>query len=237
MLAAIQRGANRLRVVTEQRQGFAAAINTGVLATQSERVGLLLSDDWLEPEATAECLKFSADIVSSNNRKTDAKGTEIRFNAQRGYTTADYRRLRTLEQRADYLRHYFLFRRSAFLAVGGVDESIGTTGPDDYDLIWTMLEQGADVSIVESVLYNKRDHAGDRLTMRSPAAQLADLEKILDKHAIHGVERARLVAKKAKWFGKPVHVVTAQRDARRWPRRFFSRILKREFRRKTNHET
>ena len=215
-LAAIRRQESRLRVITEQRQGFAAAINTGVRATHSERIGLLLSDDWLEPEATAECLKFSTDIVSSNNRKVDAEGKEIHIRNRRPYTAAAYRSLATFEKKADYLRHYFLFRRAALLAVGGVDESIGAVGPDDYDLIWTMLEHGAEASIVEGALYNKRDHAGDRLTMRSAAEQLADLEKIFDKHGIQGTERALLTAKKAKWFGKPVHAVLASSHASRW---------------------
>lgn len=91
-----------------------------------------------------------------------------------------------------------------------MDESIGVTGPDDYDLIWTMLEHGASVSIVEKSLYNYRDHEGERLTLRSREDQVRDLEKILDKHGVPDCEKKELIKKHSKWYGEPIYRVLAR---------------------------
>lgn len=44
---------------------FPAAINMGIRHTTTNRIGLLFSDDWLDPEAIAECLLRETDIVST----------------------------------------------------------------------------------------------------------------------------------------------------------------------------
>jgi len=114
----------------------------------------------------------------------------------------------TLERRAAYLQHFFLFSRAALAAVGGLDETLGDApGIDDYDLVWTLLERGATVGIVGRSLYNYRDHAGERLTLRDPAQLVRTLERILDKHGVGGDERQRLIAQHARWFGQPIHAV------------------------------
>jgi len=90
--------------------------------------------------------------------------------------------------------------------VGGVDEQVGLTGPDDFDMIWTLLERGASVSIVGEQLYNYRDHSGERLTLRGAQAQIDDLQKILDKHGVHGEERAQILAWHSVAYGLPYHL-------------------------------
>src|SRR6516164_8250729 len=54
---------NLVFLLEEKSQNFPAAINQGIRATQTECVGLLLSDDWLEETAVAESVRKSADIV------------------------------------------------------------------------------------------------------------------------------------------------------------------------------
>jgi glycosyltransferase involved in cell wall biosynthesis len=201
-----QRSATSLSVVLEGRHGFAAALNTGIHEASTDRVGFLLADDWLEPNAVEECLGHAADIVGTGKIQFDAAGRRRQHIQRKPPSMARFNRLRTIEAKADYLSHFLLFRKQALMAVGGVDENIGLTGPDDYDLIWTLLEHGASVAIVEKRLYNKRDHAGARLTLRAPGEQIVALEKILDKHGVFGKERRRLIRAKSRWFGMPLHV-------------------------------
>ena len=47
---------SRLRVVVQTRHGFPAALNEGVEMAKADRIGLLLTDDWLEPTAIEDCL-------------------------------------------------------------------------------------------------------------------------------------------------------------------------------------
>jgi len=137
----------------------------------------------------------------------------VRILEQVSRTTSldEFRRLPSLERKASYLQHFFLFRRQALREVGFVDEQVGLTGPDDFDLIWTLLERGASVSIVPAQVYNYRDHGGERLTLRSAEAQVDDLRKILDKHGVHGEERARIIAWHSASYGLPCHLSANRR--------------------------
>jgi hypothetical protein len=112
-----------------------------------------------------------------------------------------------LEEKASYLDHFFLFRKKKVLDVGGVDELIGLTGADDYDLIWTLLEHGATVSIVGKSLYNYRDHGEERLSLRKREDQVRDLEKILDKHGVSAHDRNAIVERHSLWYGEPIQAV------------------------------
>jgi len=196
-----------LAVLVEEGTGFAAALNTGIRASRTSRVGFLLADDWLEHRAVECCLAHDADIVSSGLRVWSDDGCREFTSLQRCPTQATYENLSSIERKAGYLEHFFLFRREALMAVGGVDETIGSTGADDFDLIWTMLERGATVAVIPDLLYNYRDHHGERLTLRPAAVQRRDLARILDKHGVRGAARERMLREHEVWFGAPVHVV------------------------------
>ena len=202
------RGSPRV-LAQEPDTGFAAAINTGIRAAVTDRIGFLNSDDWLEPAAVETCLRASeAEIVSTGMAIHPAEGTAPFF--RRSRSRDEYARLRDPEAKANYLGAFLLFRREALLSVGGVDETIGLTGPDDYDLIWTLLETGARVEIVEEILYHYRDHREERLTLRSREEQIADLEAILDKHGVRGARRRRILREHAPWFGRPVRAALSE---------------------------
>ncbi len=202
-----------LRTVGRPGPGFADGLNAGIHAATAGRVGFLLADDWLDPTAVERCVPHHADIVSTQVSNFAEDG-ETRLGIERLITAETYERLESDQARASYLSHFYLFDKSALLRVGGVDPEIGETGADDYDLVWTLLENGATVHIVEEVLYYKRDHHGERLTLRDREAQIADLHKIFDKHGVHDPLRSELVEKHARWFGRPIHEVVAERRKR-----------------------
>ena len=198
----------RLEVMRRQPgDGFAGAINLGFREARTSRVGLLLTDDWLSPEAVERCIVETADIVASAQIGYAADG--VRRFWQVSADQARFDALPSLQAKASYVGHFLLFRRSKVLAVGGVDPEIGLTGADDYDLIWTLLEHGASVKLVPEPLYHYRDHDGLRLTLRNQEDQIRDLRKILAKHRVTPEETERLVAQKAKWYGVPGHVAIA----------------------------
>ena len=213
LLTALAGTHSRLRVEPEPPGGgFAAAINAGIRLARTERVGLLLSDDWLEPRAVELCLAHDTDIVSTGHTEYLADGTTPLPQASRPRRWDEFAALPTLEAKATYLKHFFLFRRATLLAAGGADESLGDfPGIDDFDLVWTLLERGATVTIVETPLYNYRDHDGERLTLRDPEQAARNLERILDKHGLDGPERSHVLEKHRTWLGRPVRVADAAR--------------------------
>lgn len=194
-----------LVLMQEPNQGFAGAINTGLRSASTERVGLLLSDDWLNRSAVEESLSFDTDVVSTGSIIYESNGTRKVYDCP--LSLVQYAEKLSLEEKASYLDHFFLFRKKKVLDVGGVDESIGLTGADDYDLIWTLLEHGATVSIVGRSLYNYRDHGEERLSLRKREDQVRDLEKILDKHGVSAYDRKAIVARHSIWYGEPIQDV------------------------------
>lgn len=187
--------------------GFADAINLGFRSARCERVGLLLTDDWLSPDAVERCLAHDADIVSTGRIGYAADGRRVLWRGPND--EARYDRLEGLEPKASYLKHFLLFRRTTMLEAGGVDPGIGVTGADDYDLVWTMLERGATVRLVREELYHYRDHLEERLTLRDHDAQIADLRRIFAKHGLPPEDAERVLVRKAQWLGVPTHVAIA----------------------------
>jgi glycosyltransferase involved in cell wall biosynthesis len=207
ILEQLRRNTN-LEVHQQQRSGFAAALNTGIAMSRTGRIGFLLSDDWLQPNAVEECMRYSTDVVCGGIRHYGADGIRELLRFQKRLTLAEFRRQPTLEQKAKYLQHFLLFQKHKLEEVGGLDESLGDwPGVDDYDLIWVLLERGASVTIVDKSLYNYRDHDGERLTLRKPADALANLARIFAKHRVPPGERRELIAAYRVWFGKRLDAV------------------------------
>lgn len=205
LLQQLDPGRSVLRVHAQApRDGLANALNTGFALATTERIGMLFSDDWLLPAAVERCLACDADIVATGQLTFDAQG-DLSMSRRLDFQT--YAALPTLAARAGYLSHFFLFRRRTLLALGGVDETIGSTGPDDFDMIWSLLERGGSVGIVNEPLYCYRDHAESRLTLYEPAGQIRDMQKILNKHGVSGRQRHALLAGHARWFGRTLQAV------------------------------
>ena len=194
-----------------QPESFPGAINEGIHHARSNRVGLLMSDDWLDENAVAECVQLSADIVSTGITVYSPNG-DINQAVGGSPSGAQFRSLPTLEAKATYLRHFFLFRKELLLQVGGLDENLGNSpGIDDYDLIWTLLERGATVALVEKCLYHYHDHDGERLTVQNSEQMLRNFKKILRKHGVCNEEARKIIKLHSPWFGRPMHHVTQAR--------------------------
>jgi hypothetical protein len=199
-------------LVTSQRAGggFANAINMGIGASESARVGLLLSDDWLLPEALETCLRQEADIVSTGLSAFAADGYTPLDSVSVDLKLSTFESLHTLERKANYLSHFFLWRKAKVEEVGGLDESLGDApGIDDYDFVWTLLEHKATVAIVEERLYCYRDHDQNRLTLIPTSRQTVTLSRILAKHGVEAREAEGILKSHGRWFGKPIHVAQA----------------------------
>ncbi len=214
LLRTLQAQWSNIRVLLEERPGsFPAAINQGIRSAAASRVGLLLSDDWLEADAVEHCLPETADVVSTGLRTYLEDGLTLHPGASSLVTMSEYKTQKSMEARANYLQHFFLFRKEALLRAGGLDESIGNfPGIDDYDLIWTLLENDADVAIVERYLYNYRDHSRERLTLADPVQAVTNLKKILRKHRVPESEMAQVLKSHSRWYGRTIHEVMAETE-------------------------
>jgi glycosyltransferase involved in cell wall biosynthesis len=211
ILAVLQRQFDNLSVLLEEKPGsFPGAINMGIRRASANRVGLLLSDDWLNETAVAECLSKTSDIVSTGITVHFFDG-RINERASKLPSMSEFDALATLENKASYLQHFFLFKKQCVLDVGGLDEGIGNyPGIDDFDLIWTLLEHNATVSVVEKRLYHYRDHKSQRLTLQNPASMAENLLKILRKHGVTDAQARDILKRHSRWYGRPIYEVMQQ---------------------------
>jgi len=182
------------------------ALNAGFQRASADRVGMLMSDDWLDPRAVELCVARNADIVSTGHTFFAADGVTAFREIDWTPTWERYEGLQTLERKASYLKHFLLIRKSMLEEIGGADESLGNfPGIDDYDMIWTLLEHRATVALVAESLYNIRDHGSGRLTLKNAQESIRGLERILRKHGIGDDEAPGIIQRHSRWYGMPVN--------------------------------
>jgi len=202
LLEEIRAESPSLVVVEEEKPSFPGALNQGIRLARAQRIGFLLADDWLESTAVEACLAHNADIVSTGLTAYDGDGVTRLPEISRAPKQEEFERRTTLQSKAQFLSHFFLFQKSKLVEVGLLDESVGDfPGIDDYHLIWSLLEAGATVRTVEMPLYNKREHRGERLTLESSRQARANLSLILDQHGVRGRRKRRLLHEHSRWFG------------------------------------
>ncbi len=100
------------------------------------------------------------------------------------------------------VKHLMCWRREFGLAIGGIDESLGPHGADDYDFPWTAAEKGCRFQAIQECLYRYRDHREHfRLTTHVPQEeQEAELRKIWRKHGVSDEEMASQLRRRREGY-------------------------------------
>jgi glycosyltransferase involved in cell wall biosynthesis len=183
-------GDPRVRVIAQERDSLTAAFNTGMKAAGTEFVAILLGDDELASE-TVEVLDRNirehtdVDFFHSSRRYIDEKGDPIGaiFESRKDFSLEEFKK-------RGVIKHLLCWRLSRALEIGGMDESLGPHGADDYDFPWCMAEAGCRFRAIPECLYLYRDHHEHfRLTTHVPlSVQVQELRKIFRKHGMSPVE-------------------------------------------------
>ncbi|MDQ6887479.1 MAG: glycosyltransferase family 2 protein [Gemmatimonadota bacterium] len=176
----------RTRLIPNEGYRHAGAFNTGMRAAESEFVAILLSDDMWEPHAVATLQANilahpEADLFHSGRRIVDGERRPISevFHPPNAVSLDEF-------VWKSPVKHLICWRVRTGLSCGGMDETLTTAGPDDYDFPWTMLEHGAVMRAIQDCLYVYRDHRDAfRNTTHIPrSVHLRDLRHILTKHGV-----------------------------------------------------
>ena len=192
----------RIDLLEEEGRKLAGALNTGMRAAETEFTAILFADDLWAPNAV-EVLEreISAhpevDFFHSARRIVDDRGEPISDVAP---AEPDVR-LETFLERAP-VKHLLCWRRELALSIGGIDESLNSVGPDDFDFPWSMAEAGARFGAIQDCLYVYRDHrAAYRLTTHLPMrTHLRETRRILRKHGVPRAEIRRRLAEARKGY-------------------------------------
>jgi glycosyltransferase involved in cell wall biosynthesis len=191
----------RIVMVTNEGRKLAGAINTGIRQSSTEFVSLLFGDDMWAPEAVEVLNGYIArepevDFFHTARMVIDDAGRRLGVMGSRGsFRLEDF-------VWGSPVKHLLCFRRTTALAAGGLDESLNSVGPDDYDFPWTMAERGARFRAVPECLYYYRDHReAYRLTTHLPLnVHVREISRILRKHGVSWWTVARVVHRSRRGY-------------------------------------
>jgi glycosyltransferase involved in cell wall biosynthesis len=194
-LLAAELADERIGIVANEGRKLAGALNTAIRAASTSFVAILLADDAWDPSA-----------IEVLSREIDASPDVDFFHSARRAIDDEGRSRSAVmlpkhEVRPDafiygsQVKHLLCFRRAMALEIGGIDESINSVGPDDYDFPWTMAEHGARFHPIDDCLYIYRDHRRSyRLTTHLPkSVHSRELVRILRKHRVGWLTTLRRV--------------------------------------------
>lgn len=176
----------RIRLVRNRGRKLAGAFNTGMREAETEFVAILLADDLWAENAVAVLEegigKFpDVDFFHSARRIVNDAGQPVSgvHRPPEHFTSADF-------ISTSPVKHLLCWRRNKALSFGGMDESLDSVGPDDWDFPWSMLEHGAAFKALSECLYIYRDHRDAyRLSTHLPrSVHLRETRRILRKHGV-----------------------------------------------------
>ena len=180
----------RVNIIRNESNFVTGALNTGMLHVQTPFVCSVHCDDKLV-ETAIEILNRNIkenpeiDYFHSSRRFIDETGkciTEI-FEAAESFELNDFK-IR------GPVKHLHCWKVESALQIGGMDESLGLHGADDYDFPGCMAEAGYLFKAIPECLYYYRDHRhAYRLTTHVPLEkQVIELKKIIKKHGMTAPE-------------------------------------------------
>jgi glycosyltransferase involved in cell wall biosynthesis len=174
----------RIQTIINEGRKLAGAINTGMKYAKTEFTAILLADDMWSNDAVGVLqdyiIKYSnIDFFHASRVIIDENDNPISpiYQSKERFDIDDFKM-------GSPVKHLLCWRKDKALAIGGLDESLNSVGPDDYDFPWTMAEKGAEFKSIKECLYFYRDHRESfRLTTHLPlSVHKREIERILKKH-------------------------------------------------------
>ncbi|NTU71288.1 MAG: glycosyltransferase family 2 protein [Coriobacteriia bacterium] len=164
----------RVRVIDQANAGVCAARNAGIAAVESEFAVTLDADDLIHPDF----LSFTVAALDENPSAGFAYTWMVYFGLQELLIASQPYDFDNL-LRENYVNTTSLFRRSAWEAAGGYDDSIG--GYEDWDFWISMGESGLGGIIVPEPLFAYRRHGASLVDLHDESRERLK-ERIKAKH-------------------------------------------------------
>ncbi len=192
----------RVEMVRNEGRGLAAALNTGMRRARTEFVAELLGDDMWSNDAVwilTEEIERRPEVDFFHSSRVFIDDDDERISAV--YPSRESFSLEDFPEGSP-VKHLLCWRREPGLAAGGIDESLGSVGPDDYDFPWSMAERGAVFRAIREPLYLCRDHREcERLTTHLPLkVHKRELRRIMRKHGVPPARIERCVGEAERGF-------------------------------------
>jgi len=180
----------RISAIENHTETLTGALNKGMHYATTPFVCILHSDDLLDKTAIKTLDKYikenpDIDFFHSSRICIDDNGGHLSsvYKAKKHFELPDFKTWGPV-------KHLLCWRVKSALSIGGMDESLGPHGADDYDFPWCMKEAGFQFKAILECLYYYRDHRSEvRLTTHVPLnVQINELRKIWKKHGMSETE-------------------------------------------------
>jgi glycosyltransferase involved in cell wall biosynthesis len=178
---------SRVGMILNEGRKLAGALNTGMRHATTDFVAILLADDMWSSDAVHTLNTYidafrDVDFFHSSRRYIDEHGRPISsvYMSRQSFGLEDFKL-------SSPVKHLLCWRKDKALSFGGMDESLNSVGPDDYDFPWCMAESGANFMAIKECLYIYRDHRDCyRLTTHLPLSlHKREIRRIMKKHRIN----------------------------------------------------
>ena len=199
----------RISVIKNASKLITGALNTGMRHVRSPYVCSLLCDDLLDNKTIEVLDRYineypDIDFFHSSRMYIDESGKPISsiYRARESFKPSDFKN-------SGPVKHLMCWKVQSALSIGGMDESLGFHGADDYDFPWCMAEAGFSFKAIPECLYYYRDHREHyRLTTHVPLQkQINELKKILRKHGLNDREiEDQIERRKSKYLKQAVYL-------------------------------
>jgi glycosyltransferase involved in cell wall biosynthesis len=185
----------RVGLIAGEGRKLAGQLNTGMRQARTEFVAILFGDDMWSTQTIQVLNDYQerypeVDFFHSSRIIVDENDNPLSsvYYSRTSFTLKDF-------LKGSPVKHLLCWRREKALSFGGMDESLNSVGPDDYDFPWCMAERGAIFMAIEECLYIYRDHRECyRLTTHLPrSVHRAEITRIMQKHDATKAEVRRAV--------------------------------------------
>ena len=177
---------SRIAMILNEGRKLAGALNTGMKHARTDFAAILLADDMWSIDAVdtlnTNIGRFpGVDFFHSSRRYIDGNDRPISsvYASRPSFSVDDFKL-------SSPVKHLLCWRKDKALSFGGMDESLNSVGPDDYDFPWCMAERGANFMAIRECLYFYRDHRDCyRLTTHLPLRlHKREIKRIMRKHRV-----------------------------------------------------
>ena len=192
----------RVAILKNESRLLTGALNTGMRHAKTPFVCSLLCDDLLDEKAVEVLTRYITEYPDihyfhSSRMYIDENGRPIStiYKARESFDLSDFKN-------TGPVKHMHAWKVESALAIGGMDESLGLHGADDYDFPWCMAEAGYSFKAIPECLYYYRDHREHyRLTTHVPMeTQINELKKIWKKHGLTDDEIEEQIKKRISQY-------------------------------------
>ncbi len=156
--------------ISEPDDGISDAFNKGIKLSKGEIIGIINSDDWLEPDAIEKI------VEKFNSENPDIICGAVRFWLNEREVNFSYPDLKGLDRETSIHHSSVFIKKSAYEKYGLYDNRYSYAM--DYELLLRMKMNGAEFLLINDILSNRRLEGKSYISRKSALQETREIRGI-----------------------------------------------------------